>query len=109
MAGLLATDVPLRLAHPLDDVAVADLGALEPQTERVQMTLEAEVGHDRGDDAVAAQKSLPLPARRDQPPDLVAVDPAALFVAELDALGIPLAGSSQDRRRGKGCCRTSRT
>src|SRR3546814_17158172 len=92
MAGLLATDVPLRLAHPLDDVTVADLGAFEPQTERVQVTLASAVGHDRGDHALAAQKSVTLPTRCDQPHDLVAVDPAALLVDELEAIGIAIQG-----------------
>src|SRR3546814_15644325 len=88
MAGLLATDVPLRLAHPLDDVTVADLGAFEPQTERVQVTLASEVGHDRGDHALAPQKYVTLPTRCDQPHDLVALHPTPPPPYAFHALGL---------------------
>src|SRR3546814_7501512 len=53
MPRLLAADVEAALAHPFEDIAVADLGALEPQPLPLQETFESQVRHHRRDDPAA--------------------------------------------------------
>ena len=55
MAGRLAADIVTVLAHVLEHVAVADRRAHERQLQRLQMPLEAEIGHHGGDDARLGQ------------------------------------------------------
>ena len=55
MAGLLAADIEAMRAHVLDDIAVADLGAVQLQADAGQEALEAEIGHDGRDDAAAGE------------------------------------------------------
>ena len=51
VARLLAADVVAVLAHVLHDVAVADRRARQRQARALEVALQAEVRHDRGDDA----------------------------------------------------------
>ena len=88
MAGLLAADIVAVLAHMLDHVAVADRGALQPETEILQIALEPEIGHDRGDDAAAGEPSAPQPGLGDHRHQLIAVDHAALLVDDDHAVGV---------------------
>src|SRR5690606_8794930 len=49
VARLLTANVEAVGAHVLDHIAVTDLGAVERKTEALEITLEAEVGHDGRD------------------------------------------------------------
>src|SRR3546814_20857000 len=77
---LLDADVEPALAHPFEDVALADLGAFEPQPLAGEEAFEAEVRHHGREDAAAVQPPLPCPARAAPPPDLVAADVRAASV-----------------------------
>ena len=61
-------------AHALDDIAVADRGALSLQARALQEAFEAEIGHHRGDHAAAAEPAACVPGLGDQRHELVAVD-----------------------------------
>src|SRR3546814_7985788 len=63
MSRLFAADIEAAFLHPFEHMAVADLGALEPQPLALQKAFEAEVRHHRRDDAAALKPSLPGPAR----------------------------------------------
>ena len=88
MAGLLAAEVEAVFAHRLDDIAVADLGAVQREAEAVQEALQPEIGHDRGDDAAAGKLAVRRPASRDQRHDLVAVDDVAVLVGDDEPVGV---------------------
>ena len=88
MAGLLAAEVFLLCPHGFRDVAVPDLGAAEGQAEAGKEALQAEIGHDGGDDAAAGEAAGKMHVARDQAEDLVAVDDFAAFIGEDDAVGI---------------------
>ncbi len=60
MPGLLATQIGADPPHLFQHVAVAHLGLQRPDTRLAQRAVQAEVGHDRGDD----QAALQLAARR---------------------------------------------
>ncbi len=66
MAGLLAAQIVAALAHLLDHVAIADLGAVQLEPLAGQEALEAEIGHDRRDHAVALELASALPLRGEQ-------------------------------------------
>ena len=88
MAGLLAADVEALLAHPLDDVSVADRGALERQPKARQMPLQAKVRHHRRNNAGLGETALVAPALGDHGHYLVAVDHVALFVDDDHPVGV---------------------
>ena len=88
VAGLLAADIEAVLAHMLADIAVADRRARQRQAVAAEIALQAEIGHDGGDDAVPAQPPVLVPGGGDHRHQLVAVDDAALLVDEDDAVGV---------------------
>ncbi len=88
MARLLAADIVAVLAHLLDHVAVADRRAREIEPETLEIALEPEIGHHRGDDAAARKPSALLPGLGDHRHELVAVDDAALLVDDHHAVGV---------------------
>ena len=88
MAGLLAAEIVAVLAHVLEHVAVADRGAHELQPEAAEIALEAEIGHDGGDDAGLRQAPVLAPGARDDGHELVAVDELPLLVDDEDAVGV---------------------
>ena len=88
MAGLLAADIVAVLAHMLDHVAVADRRAGQTEIEALQIALEPEIGHHRGDDAAAGEPSALLPGLGDHRHQLVAVDDAALLVDDHHPVGV---------------------
>ncbi len=90
MAGLFAAQVEALFHHPADDIAVADLRALQLHADGFEMGFKPEIGHDGGDDGVLHQPPLFLPALRDEAQQLVAVDDAAGFVAHHDAVGVAI-------------------
>src|SRR3546814_12507740 len=100
MSRLCAADIEAAFLHPVEHMAVADLGALEPQPLALQKAFEAEVRHHRRDDAAALKPSLPGPARADQPHDLVAVDDRPLFVDDAQT-----GGDAIDREPDTGAAR----
>ncbi len=55
VARLLAADVAALLAHALDDIAVADRGAVQLEAVALEVALEPEIRHDGGDDAAAGE------------------------------------------------------
>ena len=88
MPGLLAADIAAVGAHPLDHVAVADLGAVQAETEPGQMLLQPEIGHDRRDHGLATQEPFVAPAARDQAQHLVAVDDGTPVVDQHQPVGV---------------------
>ncbi len=94
MAGLLAAEVVAVLAHVLENVAVADRGADEGEAEIAEIALEAEIGHDRRDDAVLRQAAVLAPGAGDDAHELVAVDDVALLVDDEDAVGVAVEGDA---------------
>ena len=90
VAGLFAADVDALLHHARDDIAVADLRALQLHADALEMVLEAEVGHDGGDDGVLRQPALAFPRCRDHAEQLVAIDDLAVLVAHHDAVGVAI-------------------
>ena len=77
MARLLAAEVIAVLAHMFEHVTVADGGAGEGQADARKIALEAEIRHQRGDDAGPRQAPILLPALGDRRHELVAVDDLA--------------------------------
>src|SRR4051812_42380561 len=90
MAGLLATDIIIVLAHVLDDIAVADLRARKTKALVPKEALKAEIGHDGRDDTVAAQLLALGPAFGDDGHQLIAIDDRTVFVHDDDAVGIAI-------------------
>ena len=88
MARLLAANVAAGLAHALGDVAVADAGAQQAERVALEEALQAQVGHDGGDDAAAAQPAVGVPGARDQREDLVAVDDLTALVGQDQPVGV---------------------
>ena len=78
---------PVR-AHVLDDIAVADRGAMQLQADAAEEALEAEIGHDRRDDAAAGQPARAVPGFGDQRHQLVAVDHGAVLVDDHHPVGV---------------------
>ena len=97
MARLLAAEVHADLAHALDHVAVAHLGAVQGQPVAGEEALKPKVGHHRGDDAVAAQPAAVGPGLRDQREDLVAVDQFALLVRHQHPIGVAVQRDAEMR------------
>jgi len=52
------TDIQPMRTHVLDDIAVADLGAVQLQLHVAEEAFEAEIGHHRRDDATPASRPL---------------------------------------------------
>ena len=59
-----------------------------------RIALEAEIGHDRGDDAGLGQAAVLLPGARDHAHQLVAVDLLALLVDDQHPVGIAVEGDA---------------
>ena len=76
------------VAHLLEHVAVADLGAEQLEPCVAKLPLEAEVGHHRRHDRVALELAARLQAERDQRHQLVAVDQLALLVDDDQPVGV---------------------
>ena len=90
VAGLLAAEIVAVGAHALEHVAVADRRAHEAELALVEIALEAEVGHHRGDDAAADQPAVLRPAIGDGRHELVAVDHLAVLADQHDAVGVAI-------------------
>ena len=88
MAGLLAAEIAAERAHLLDDIAVADGGAVQPDILRREKALETEIGHDRRDQRAAREPTAARQAGRDQRHQLVAVENDAALVGDDQPVGI---------------------
>ena len=81
----------------LGDVAIARPGAVQRQSVPGQESLQTEVGHHGGDDAVAAQPAAGGPGLRDQRQDLVAVDQFARLVRHQQPIGVAVERDAEMR------------
>ena len=80
MAGLFAADIEAAGAHPLDHIAVTDLGAVQRDPLPGQIAFQPEIRHHGGDDAAAGQTPGRLEIARDHRQHLIAIDDAALLI-----------------------------
>ena len=90
MAGLFAAQVKPVLAHMLYHIAVAHTRARQPQPLSLQISLKPQIGHNGCDNARRAQALMPVPVGRNQPHNLVAINNAAVLVANDEAVGIAI-------------------
>jgi len=74
VARLLAPDDVAAAKHFFEDVAIADRSAGERDAFTGQDTLEAKIGHGRGDDAIAFELVLGFEMARDGQENAIAVD-----------------------------------
>jgi hypothetical protein len=94
MARLLAAQARTQLLHGLVHVLVTHGGALQQAALGLPGPLETQVGHHRGDDAVAWELSLGHQGLAPEIEDLVAIhDPAAAINGE-HAVGIAIEGEA---------------
>src|SRR5205814_10080724 len=82
MAGLLAAEIAAERAHFFDDVAITDRRAMQRYILAGEKALEAEVGHDRRNQAATHELSAPRQARCDQRHQLVTVENDAALVGD---------------------------
>ena len=97
MSGLFAAQIGARFAHPFRHVAVADLGAVQMQAILLHQALQPEVGHDRRDDAAAAQPSVCNPGTGDQRQYLVSIHDVSIFVGDNQPVGVAIQRDSDMR------------
>src|SRR5512144_793786 len=76
------------LPHMLDHITVADRRALKPKPEILEIALQPEIGHHRGDDAAAGKAPAPEPGFGNDRHELIAVDHLALLVDDDHAVGV---------------------
>ncbi len=86
--GLLAAEIAAEAAHLLDDIAVADRGAVQPDPLPGQTALEAEIGHHGRDQRAARETAAARQVRRDQRHQLVAVEDDAVLVGHDQPVGV---------------------
>ena len=88
MARLLAAEAHPLLLHELQYVPVADRRAQKPQAVLCAVFVQADVRHDRRDEAAAVQAALFLHLCGADGYHLVAVNDAALLVDGQAAVGV---------------------
>ena len=88
MARLLAAQRRARLEHPLEHVAVADVGHLDRDPVLAHQAVEAQVRHRRDDDPLAHERVAPVPLDRERRDDGVAVHGPAASVDREAAIGV---------------------
>ena len=79
MSGVLATEMPSLLVHPLQHVAIADRGTFEHDAGLLQRLFEPEVAHQRSHHA-SRERAADVIVHRDDIEELVAVIQAAFAV-----------------------------
>ncbi len=95
MPGLFATENVAALEHFFENIAVADVGARERNIFAGEDTLETQIRHGRGDDAIAGKLALRLQITRDSEQHTVAVDDGTVRGDEEGAVGIAIEGHSE--------------
>ena len=85
---LLAADVAAALSHALQHIAVANLRTQKLEAGGAQLPLQAKVGHDGGDDAVALELAATLKSKGNQRHQLVTIHNPAFLVDDDQAVGI---------------------
>ena len=88
MARLLAAERRARLEHPLEHVAVADVGHLDRDPVLAHQAVEAQVRHRRDDDPLARERVAPVALDRERRDDGVAVHGPAAPVDREAAIGV---------------------
>src|SRR4051812_39574862 len=58
MPGLLTAEIAADTAHLLDDIPVADRGAMQPDAAVGEAPFEAKIGHDRRNQGAARKPSV---------------------------------------------------
>ena len=94
VAGLLAADEVAVGPHVFVDVFVAHVGLFIVDPQRIQGLVQAEVGHDGGNDGVVGQLLPLLHVRAVQIEDAVAVHQVALLVHGQAAVGVAVKGEA---------------
>jgi len=95
MAGLLAADDVAAAKHLFEDVAIADGSAGERDAFAGEDAFEAEIGHGRGDDAIAFELVLGFEMARDGQENAVTVDDFSGFADEEGAVGIAIESNAE--------------
>jgi hypothetical protein len=94
VAGLFTAEVVIAFEHFFDDVFIADGDADDAASELGEGFIEAEVGHDGGDEGVVVE-AIPLEeVDSEDGEDFVAIEEVAIFIAEEDAVGIAVVGEA---------------
>lgn len=95
VAGLLATDDVAAAKHFFEHVTVADRSAGKRDAFASQNSLEAEIGHGSGDDAISLELILGFEMTRGGKENAVAVDDCSGFADEEGAVGIAVKGDAE--------------
>ncbi len=97
MAGLLATENISAAEHFFEYITVADSGACQRDVLARKYALEAQVGHGRGDDAVAFEFILRFEVARDGKKHTVAVHDFSRFTDEERTVSVTVESNSETR------------
>ena len=81
--------------HVLGHVLVADVGLLGADAQGLTGLVQAQVGHDRGDDGVAVELAGLLEVLAAEEEDVVAVDDLALLVHRQATVGVTVVGKAR--------------
>src|SRR4029078_8472016 len=92
---LLPADIAATFAHALDQVSVPDGSSHERQRQLLEVPLQAEIGHDGGNERVSAKKLRISPGTSDQRHQLIAIEQLAAFIDSNDAVGITIEGKAE--------------
>src|SRR5580698_1464301 len=95
MARLLAAEGRTGLLHFLEHILVADIGAQHTDSGLAKGNLETHIRHRGGHDGGASQAPAGLQITRRQQENGIAVDDAAICVAEQRAIRISIEGDAQ--------------
>jgi hypothetical protein len=95
VAGLFASEDVAAAEHFLENIAIADGSAGERDAFAGEDALEAEIGHGRGDDAIALEFILGFEMTGDGEENAIAVDDFSGFADEESAVGIAIKGDAK--------------
>ncbi len=95
VAGLLAANDIAAAQHFFEDVAISNGSAGEGDAFACEDTLEAEIGHGRGDDTIALELVLRFEVARDGEKNAIPVNDFARFADEEGAVGISIEGHAE--------------
>jgi len=95
VAGLFSAEDISAFEHFIENVAIADVGAGERNIFASQDAFEAEVGHGRGDDAIARKVVLGFQVTRGREKHTVTIDDFSIGGDEEGAVRIAVEGDSE--------------